>query len=186
MMARAARAAGLVDVRRGTVAGQEIACREDLPGDAAMQVHGGTDDDPVSQDLAATSSEMALGVGHALDARSAVDGEQQAVERCLLVSTGEQVDELVLPCGIERIGHRAAGKGSRIGQRHPIDTFDLLDGAEALDALGRDAGHIARDPGVAVEELLPALDEECLLVRTVRGELRAFDMETAHGDAVGL
>jgi len=62
------------------VAGEDVAAVEEVLGDVSVQVHRGTDHGLGADDAADGVDEVALGVVHALDAHSAVDVEEEAIE----------------------------------------------------------------------------------------------------------
>ena len=151
-----------------------------------MQVHGCGDGNVLAHDLAHAGGDHALAVLLVHHTRGAVDGEQHGVERLLVMGLLEQRAKLVEPRVEELVGHRATGKGAGIGKGHPLDALDAPDVAKALKTRGIDCRGIARNPRMAVEQLLTATDAEGGLTRAIRRELGTLDMEATDGDTIGF
>ena len=152
---------GNIDVRSGAVAGKQVAGLKQQIRYAAVQVHGGSDGNVFAHDLAHAGGDHALAVLQVHHARGAMDGEQHGIERLLAMGLLEQCAKLIEPRVEKLVSHRATGKGARIGKGHPLDAFDALDGAKALEARGIDRRGVARDPRMAVEQLLAAAHAKC-------------------------
>ena len=177
---------GNIDVRSSAVAGKQVAGLKQQIRYAAVQVHGGSDGNVFAHDLAHAGGDHALAVLQVHHARGAMNSEQHGIERFLVMGLLKQRAELIEPCVEKLVSHRAAGKSARIGKGHPLDAFDALDGAKALEARGIDRGGVTRDPRMAVEQLLATTNAESGLVRAVRCELRALDMKAADSNAIGF
>ena len=98
----------------------------------------------------------------------------------------DQRTELIEPRVEELVGHGAAGKSAGIGKGNPLNALDALDVAKTLETRGIDRGGVARDPRMAVKQLLAATDAEGGLTRALRRELGTLDMEATDGDTIGF
>ena len=146
------------------VAGEDVAAVEEVLGDVSVQVHRGADHGLGADDAADGVDEVALGVVHALDAHSAVDVEEEAVEGA---GGGEALEDLSLPGVVGAALDDAAGQGARVQDGDPLD-------------LG---GPVLVAPVEAVHQFLAAGDDEVVGGRDVGGERRGFDVDSGNRDA---
>ena len=88
-----------------------------------MWVHRGGEERTGADQVSDRSRKVGLGVGHTDDAHGAVDVEEDAIDRR---GRAKPFEKLCLDRLVEGSLDRAAGEGSRVHKRRPVDTVREL------------------------------------------------------------